>query len=79
MELREILDEIKKRWIISEHYENIYFLEKSPMGAATGSEGLILICQYIRNLKNVEKAAYNEINDLAEFLFEYEKRAFKQI
>lgn len=78
MELREILENIKKRWATSEHYEYISGLEKAPMGAATGSEGLIMICEYIRNLKKNEKEAYQEIQNLAEQLFEYEVKVFKK-
>ena len=78
MELNEILSAIKQVWSSSEQSELIIDLEQSSQGASTGSEGLIQICQFIRGLRSTNKIAYDSVEQLAEQLFSYERKAFKK-
>ncbi len=51
MDFGEILNQIKKRWIISERYDLIAELDEAPRGASTGGEGMELRAQFLLELK----------------------------
>ena len=79
MRLKEILDNIKERWIADNNFEAIIGLDNAPRYAPTGSEGLGLICKYINDLKINNSTAYESIHDLAEDLEAYAKQSAKNI
>jgi hypothetical protein len=79
MELDEILNKIEERWAETDNFELIIGLQKDPQGAATGTEGLLLINAYIQNSKTYNFDAYQTIKDLADELELYVQRRLKNI
>jgi len=66
MEFGEILDQLKKRWIISERYELLVKLDEAPRGGATGGEGIGMIGSFLLGLKQTDPDAFNEVPDLVD-------------
>jgi hypothetical protein len=64
MSFKDILDKIDERWIASERYELIQQFKEAPQGAATGTEGTGIIGSFLIDLKENNKEAYDEIEDL---------------
>jgi hypothetical protein len=60
----EIINQIVKRWEITDHFEEITSLKIVPQGAATGGEGMAMIAKFLKDLKNSNAEAYNEVEDL---------------
>jgi len=66
MDFGEILDQIKKRWIVSERYDLIAKLEDAPRCASTGGEVMHLRAQFLLELKQNDPSAFKEIADLVD-------------
>ena len=66
MDFGEILDQIKKRWIVSERYDLIVKVDEAPRGAATGGEAIGMCAGFLLELKQSDPPAFHEIADLVD-------------
>jgi len=66
MELSEIVKQIKERWSVSNRKELIIEFDKAPQYAGSGLEGLVLMGNFLLQLRQKDLEAYNEIQDLVD-------------
>ena len=66
MDINEVFNQIKKRWVLSERYKLIEELEEAPRSAATGGEVQHLYAKFFLELKENDLNAFSEIADLVD-------------